>query len=142
MILGYVLMLHISYAMVPDHNINTWENGATGKGAEISYKLGYEITAALFRPVCPISPYRQHLFWSPKFIRTVHITSYLAHNVLPALTVIHSLILIVDVICIGPITSYLACNFHPIFHIYSSSVNAWCITSFPVCNLICFSVPY
>ena len=46
-----------------------------------------------------------------------------------------------DIVCIGPITSYLACSVRPIFHIYSYSVNSWCITSFNICNLICFSVP-
>ena len=47
----------------------------------------------------------------------------------------------VDIICIGHITSYLACNIHPKFHIYSSSERGWCIIYFTVCNLICFSVP-
>ena len=54
----------------------------------------------------------------------------------------YSFVLIVDIICIDHITSYLYINVRPIFHIYSYIVNAWCITSFPVCNLICFSVPY
>ena len=48
----------------------------------------------------------------------------------------------VDIICIGHIMSYVACNLRPIFHIYSSSVSDWCITYFPVFNLICFSVTY
>ena len=48
----------------------------------------------------------------------------------------------VDTICIGHITSYLACNVCPIFHIYSSGVSDWCITYFSVCTLICFSVTY
>ena len=72
-------------------------------------------------------------------IRIDHITSYLAHKLLP---VLHIFVLVVDIICIGHITSYLARNFYPIFHIYSSSANGWCITYFPVCNLFCFTVPY
>ena len=63
-------------------------------------------------------------------IRIGHITSYLAHNICH---VLHSLILVVDIICvdyilnsfvlvvniicIGHIMIYLACNFCPIFHI-------------------------
>ena len=50
--------------------------------------------------------------------------------------------MVVDIICIDTITSYLACNVGPIFLIYSSSLNSWCITYFPVFNLIFFSVPY
>ena len=46
----------------------------------------------------------------------------------------------VGIICIGHITSYLARNVCPIFHIYSSSVSTWCITYFTVCNLIYFYV--
>ena len=46
----------------------------------------------------------------------------------------------VDIICIDHITSYLAHNIRPIFHIYSSSVSDWCIPSLPVCDFICFSV--
>ena len=46
-----------------------------------------------------------------------------------------------DIVFIDPITSYLACNVRPIFHIYSSSLDAWRINYFPVCNLIYFSVP-
>ena len=38
----------------------------------------------------------------------------------------YSFALIVDIICIGTITSYLDRNVHPIFQIYSSSTNAWC----------------
>ena len=48
---------------------------------------------------------------------------------------------LVDIICIDNIESYLACNVHNILHIYSYSVNDWCITSFTVCNLIWFYVP-
>ena len=48
---------------------------------------------------------------------------------------------LVDIICIGNITRYLDHNVCTIFYIYSSSVSDWCITSFPVCNLICFYVP-
>ena len=29
---------------------------ATSKSSELSYKLGYFITAALFGPFCPVSP--------------------------------------------------------------------------------------
>ena len=46
-----------------------------------------------------------------------------------------------DIICIGRITSYLACSFRHIFHIFSSGVSEWCITSFLVCNLIFFPLP-
>ena len=47
----------------------------------------------------------------------------------------------VDIICIGHIMSYLLNNVHPIFYIYSSSVSDLCITSFTVCNSICFCYP-
>ena len=40
----------------------------------------------------------------------------------------------VDIISIYHIKIYLACNVRPIFHIYSSIVSDWCITSFPACN--------
>ena len=60
------------------------------------------------------------------FICTGHITSYLACNVLPVLLVLRCFDLIVDIICIDPITSYLARIVHSIFHIYSYSVNDWC----------------
>ena len=46
-----------------------------------------------------------------------------------------------DIIYIDHITSYLARNVRPIFHICSFSESDWCITSFPVCNLSFFSVP-
>ena len=84
---------------------------------------------------------RVYLYQSPRFICTVHIMSYLARNVLPVIPVLHSFILIIDIICIYTIMSYLAFYVRPIFHIYSSSVNAWCITYFPVFRLIRFSVP-
>ena len=74
------------------------------------------------------------------FICTNHITSYLTHNVLPVLPVLQSFFLIIDIIFIDPIMSYLSHNVCPIFQIYSSSVNSWCITSFPVSNLIFCSV--
>ena len=70
-----------------------------------------------------------------------HITSYLAHNVHH---IIHSFVLVVDIICIGIVMSYLYHNIariHTILLIFSSSVNDWCIISFPICNLICFSIP-
>ena len=44
----------------------------------------------------------------------------------------------VDMIYIDHITIYLARNVRPIFHIYSFSESDWCITYFPVCNLIVF----
>ena len=47
----------------------------------------------------------------------------------------------VDIIFNGHIMSYLACNVRTILHIYSYFVCDLCITYFPVCNLICFSVP-
>ena len=46
-----------------------------------------------------------------------------------------------NIICVGHIKSYLVWNVRPIFHIYSSIVSEWCITYFPFCNLICFSIP-
>ena len=69
----------------------------------------------------------------------VHMKNYLACNVRH---VVHIFVQIVDIICIGHIASYLSCNVRPIFHIYSYSVSDWCITSFTVCILICFSIPY
>ena len=72
-------------------------------------------------------------------IRIVHITIYLDHNVH---RILHIFVLVVDIIFIGQIMSYLGRNVFPIFHIYSSSVSDWCINYFPVCNLICFSIPF
>ena len=103
---------------------------------------------------------QRYFFWSwiyphhVDIIQIGHITSYLDHTVCHILHcsviimdiifighVLHSFVLIVDIICIGHITSYLALNVCYIFQIYSSSVSDWYITYFPVCNLICFSVP-
>ena len=88
-------------------------------------------------------------------IRIGHITSYLAHNghhvlqsfvlfidMICIVHIIHSFVLVMDIIYIGDITSYLACNVCPICHIYSSSESYWCINLPPVCDLICFSLPY
>ena len=48
----------------------------------------------------------------------------------------------VDIVYICHIMSYLARNVCPIFYIYPFSESDWCITSFPICNLIIFfSVP-
>ena len=44
-----------------------------------------------------------------------------------------------DITCISHFTTYLPRNASPICNIYSYSVSDWCITSFPVCNLIYFS---
>ena len=82
------------------------------------------------------------LWMYPNFvdnIRIGHITSYLAQNVCHVLhssvmvvdiicigRSLHSFVVIVDIICICHIMSYLDCNIHPIFHIYSSSVIYWC----------------
>ena len=65
-----------------------------------------------------------------------HITSYLASNVHSVLHgfilvmdiiffghILHSFVLAVDIIFVGPMASYLASNFHPIFNIYFSSVS-------------------
>ena len=50
--------------------------------------------------------------------------SYLYHIDFAFLTFLRSFVLIVDIIiCIDPITSYLARNVYPIFQIYSSSVS-------------------
>ena len=67
-----------------------------------------------------------------------HITSYLFFNVCH---IIHIFVLVVDVVLIVDIMSYLARNVRPIFHIYSSIVNNWCIVSFPFCSLIFFLFP-
>ena len=77
----------------------------------------------------------------PYVICIGHITSYLSRNILPVLLVLRSFVLVVHIIFIGRITVYLACNFSSIFHIFSFTVNDWCINSFLVCNLIFFSVP-
>ena len=95
---------------------------ATSKGVNLSYKLGYLLREAKILPVRPVSPDHQvYLYQSPRFIYNIYITSYLARNVLPVilvLPVLHSFVYIVDIIiCIDPITSYLACNARPIFHI-------------------------
>ena len=77
----------------------------------------------------------------PHFVDIIcmgHITSYLDCNVFHGL---QSFILVVDIIYIGHITINLAHNVRPIFHVYSFSESDWCINSFSVCNLICFSVP-
>ena len=65
----------------------------------------------------------------PWNIRIVHIVSYLARNVCH---VIHSFVLVVDIICIGNIVRYLERNIRTFFHAYSYSVSDWCIASFPV----------
>ena len=44
----------------------------------------------------------------------------------------------VDIIYIDHITTYLARNVCLIFHIYSFCESDWCVTHFPVCNLIVF----
>ena len=44
--------------------------------------------------------------------------------------IFHSFVLVMDIICIGHITSYLAHNVYTIFHIYSSSISEKCITFF------------
>ena len=90
----------------------------------LSYKLDYDITAALF---CPDRRY--YFVLISDIIRIFHITSYLACSVL---LVLHSyvLVVVVDIICIGYITKYLARNFYPKFHILSSSVSDWCIVAF------------
>ena len=71
--------------------------------------------------VHPVSPVRRdfhcHLCQSPGFITTLHITRFLAQNVLPDIPVIHTFVLIVDIICIGPITRCLTCNGRPVFQI-------------------------
>ena len=55
--------------------------------------------------------------------------------------IIYSFVLVMDIICIGNITSHLSHNVHPILHVYWYSVSDRWITSFPVCNSICFYVP-
>ena len=70
------------------------------------------------------------------FVDITHIapiTSYLAHNFCHG---IQSFVLVVDIIYIVHTRSYLACNVRPISQIYSSIESDWCITSFPVFNLI------
>ena len=89
------------------------------------------------RPVDIICILRIYLHFVD-IIRIGHITSYLAGNIHHGL---HSFVLVVNIIYIDHITSYLACYFRPIFHIYSFSESEWCITSFPVFNLIFFSDP-
>ena len=140
---------------------------ATSKGVELSYDLDYAIvfcswilsTIRVNMPIlwkysrsmdiiCISWIYPSlmdilRILWtyphSVNMICIVHILSYLAHNVSHCL---HSFILVVNIIYIGHITSYLDRNVRPIFHIYSSSESYWCITYFPVCNLICFSIPF
>ena len=105
----------------------------------------------LFRFGCGYYP---HLWKYPRSVETIRISqiypyfvgiirighnmSYLAQNVSH---VLQSFILVVDIIYISHTTIYLARNDCPIFYIYSSSESDWCIPSFPVCNLIYFSVP-
>ena len=67
-----------------------------------------------------------------------HIMSYIACNVCH---ILHIYILLVYIICIGHTTTYLAPEVHHILHMYSFSVNYWCINSSTFCNWICFSVP-
>ena len=97
---------------------------------ELSYKLGYLITAAFF-------------FLFVLFILLVLILSAFfgysrSVNIIRILWIYPNFVYI---ICIGHIMSYLAHNVGPIFHIYSYSVSDWCITYFPVCNFICFLFP-
>ena len=66
-----------------------------------------------------------YLYQSMRIIWPGDITSYLAFNVLPVpsvIPVIHSFIMIVDIICINPIASYLSNIVRPIFQAYSYSV--------------------
>ena len=94
--------------------------------------------------------------YCPHFVDIIcigHSTSYLARNVCHVIPtfilvvdniyishILHSFVLVIDITCIGHSTRYLACNVLPAIHIYSSSVSDWCIASFPVLKLICFSV--
>ena len=110
------------------------------KCTESSYKLSYLITAVLFFWFVLFLLITNVYLYRPRFICSGHIMSYLARNVLPVIpviTVLHSFIMVMDIICIDIIKSYLSCNLHPIFHISSSSVNAWCIIYFPACDFIC-----
>ena len=57
--------------------------------------------------------------------------SYVLHSLVRVMDIIcigynlHSLIMVLDIVFIGHITSYLPHNVYPIFHIYSSSVSEW-----------------
>ena len=92
-----------------------------------------------------ISAFCEYYLHFADIIRIGHSTSYLARNVSHVFHslvlvvdiicighILHSVVLVMDIVCIGRITSYLACNVCPIFHIYSSSVSDWCITYFHV----------
>ena len=125
----------------------TWRRGvATSKGAELSYDLDQVISFWLWilSAFVEISTFRgnySHFLDISIFvdiIRIGHIMSYLAQNFSHGLQIF---ILVMDIIYISHTTIYLARNDCPIFYIYSSSESDWCIPSFPVCNLIYFSVP-
>ena len=77
---------------------------ATSKGSELSYKLGYFIKSALFcpfRPVCTVCPDIIRILWISTF------PGYYLHFVDIICILWISLIYkkIVDIICIGHITS-------------------------------------
>ena len=100
---------------------------------EISSFRGNIHVSGYYPHIVDISKFRGYY---PYFMDTIgisHITSYLECNVCHLL---YSFVLAVDII-FGHITGYLARYIQPISH-YSFRLNDWCITYFPVCNLICF----
>ena len=93
----------------------------------------------LFPPVCSVCPVR------PDIVCILWISMFREHFLHLVDIICISWISwiyphFMDIICISHITSYLDRNVCRIIHVYSSSVSDWCITSFPVYNLICFSV--
>ena len=101
------------------------------KGTELSYKLGYLITAVSFCPVCPdIIP----ILWicDPNSIQVLWISTLRGHytyfiDIIDILWILWIYMHFVDIISIGNIKSYLPCNICPIFQIYSSIVCEWSI---------------
>ena len=80
---------------------------ATSKDEQLSYKIGYLIMEVLFRHV--------------KLNPVICILCICMH-----LRILHSFVLVLDLIFTVRITSYLALNVRHIFHIYSSGVSDWC----------------
>ena len=108
---------------------------AMSKGVELLYNICYLITEAFFPLFILFILFflipKFYLYQFPCFIFTGNIMICLVRNVLAyiyfptIITVPHSFVLVVDIICIDPITSYLDSHVGPIFHIYSSIVNSW-----------------
>ena len=110
---------------------------------EISTFRGYYLNFVEISTFCRYYPHFMDIYvlrgYYPHFVEISMIRNYYPHLV-EISTSLGYYPHFVDIIYIDHIKSYLAHNVSPIFHIYSFSESDWCTTSFPVCNLIIFSV--